>query len=893
MLKVVPVRDIRETQSFFDKEFDFQKSTWIVSDLTSKLFLQKRIFQKQRVVPDESLLRAQEFWLKLSSRHFLNTKFLSQESLLFLTKQYISETSHEWAYKNGVALLCAQYLEILMPILNHENGHELMKEYFQNQVHAYERWGHWYLLCHEIYKKFQTQGMMHPRWAPSALYNEELYKWDRPLYFDLGSQIQPIEAELIYKISQTRDVTVLVPTASWAGNFKQIRDVYENFYTEFESQPFEYSIDNCEFKKFTTQLSEVQASMVKLREWVGDQVSLENIAISSPDMGEYWPVLSCYLKTEGVPSLRGEVAPLKTFPQFQRWISRLFMRSQKINFFDLEIDAFSSDISLGYEDFVSEFKNLYSPEELKRKKELEHFAEESVDPFKKMSVSQFVRWALPYWDGKITDSLRSLLNKLFSDFSQSIEFSLKDWVDLLDQLLGRVDILTEEASSQGIHCLDITSLRDAEVSHIIFLGLSDQGLRRSSPLLIQESDMSYLKTQYGVSLSPPERVDLEFEIFWNLQSSEKKYCLYLPQSNFSAQQLAPSRVWFLGNIQCNKNSKEISTPSNYRLIREQELFELQGDIQSEFIKRDLGGAQRVWFPDRLPESLSASQIESYLKCPFIQGARKLLGLKDLPELDLDIDYQTRGSVLHAAAEILFNKYPSLVVTEKELESVLDQAFSKFLNKLKSPELLESQKKRYFSYLKSFVEFERNLRSSFPKTKTAYIEQDIQVTLDPSLGDLSLSDSGIPFRGRIDRIDIEEDLGVALVLDYKFSNSSHKNYSSWMKEDELQLLLYMRAIEQGALGKEFEVIGATYYGFKEKERGKGFLDKDQMDILYGKSRRRNFGGSAEKQALYSELREKLIKMIGEMKSGIYEPHPKDIKTCDTCKWRTICRAPHLS
>src|SRR5690606_38518098 len=68
--------------------------------------------------------------------------------------------------------------------------------------------------------------------------------------------------------------------------------------------------------------------------------------------------------------------------------------------------------------------------------------------------------------------------------------------------------------------------------------------------------------------------------------------------------------------------------------------------------RDLGHRPQESFGQNLALSLSVSQIENYLKCPFKFAAARLFCLSDLPSLDLDIDHLTRGQLMHALFESL-------------------------------------------------------------------------------------------------------------------------------------------------------------------------------------------------------------------------------------------------
>ena len=56
---------------------------------------------------------------------------------------------------------------------------------------------------------------------------------------------------------------------------------------------------------------------------------------------------------------------------------------------------------------------------------------------------------------------------------------------------------------------------------------------------------------------------------------------------------------------------------------------------------------------------------------------------------------------------------------------------------------------------------------------------------------------------------------------------------------------------------------------------------------------NKGTEENKRQLYDEVRGRILKVIDQMSHGHYEPNPAKLDHCNSCQWRTLCRAPHLN
>src|SRR5690606_34456715 len=93
-------------------------------------------------------------------------------------------------------------------------------------------------------------------------------------------------------------------------------------------------------------------------------------------------------------------------------------------------------------------------------------------------------------------------------------------------------------------------------------------------------------------------------------------------------------------------------------LKDKEVLQLRGRSEQEQknlqlrieIDQGLRASPEIQL-EKMP-SLSPSQLEKYLKCPFSFAAQKVFKLQDHPGLDLDEDPRRKGTFAHALFEAL-------------------------------------------------------------------------------------------------------------------------------------------------------------------------------------------------------------------------------------------------
>jgi RecB family exonuclease len=141
--------------------------------------------------------------------------------------------------------------------------------------------------------------------------------------------------------------------------------------------------------------------------------------------------------------------------------------------------------------------------------------------------------------------------------------------------------------------------------------------------------------------------------------------------------------------------------------------------------------------------------------------------------------------------------------------------------------------------------------------------------------------GVRLRGRIDRVDVSGD-GRAVVYDYKGSRALPS--ARWIKDGNLQLALYMRAVEK-LLG--LPVAGGFYQPLSGEDlRARGVLDGDSGIAIDGVAN--DVLGHTEVRSLLEEAVVKAREAAGEAGRGELQARPETCAFRGGCMYPTICR-----
>ena len=925
MLTLMAIAEPRDQQKMFST-FDPARATWVVSDLKAKLDLNRKLLESREFIPGESVLRASELWRTILGRLRPDLQLISREFTVTLIAQKLASSEHEWARAPGAAQAAFDHLSQFVPVLAHPEGEEMMREWLKTNAPSGARWGRWFDLSLQLWKEFLAEGFIAPSWAAGVLANElSLHDaWSRPLYVDLGPELSAVEADLLVHLSEAIDVMVLKPAPAWAQEYKKTLVAYDVFdkhiktnSVKMENEPLGPGGRGVEFRKYTTMIAEVKDAVARIRSWLdqsGGWLPASEIAVVAPDIELYWPALSSYLAQEGVPCQKDHVRRLHGFPDVARWLAQLRLRTGAFDESDVELALFGADgkspPTIGYERFKTLYTSLYCREDLDRHESVaKKFAIElrAGDEAKR---DDFVAWSLKQLPEESDLSrIESLFKRLFAEVPQTTRLGVTRWLGYLEQLAAKVECRILDGVPDGVACINLTSAEHSPASHVIVLGMTDANLKPPGSTNILYSDIASLADKFGFHLASEDQARLEFETRWLIEDRRRQFVLSVPETDFGGAAQAPSWLWVRGARAAEVGLDEVHLPAATRWdeiqkatldkVNEERRWQpAQRESLERTLKEDLGQARAENFGAGAIALLSPSGIEDYLECPFVFAAKRLFALSDVAELDLEVDPSRRGSLMHKLFELLTEEPVRFELSPEEWSERVEKAKVDSGLELADERLWPPLKARYVDLGKRFLAFEREHRAKFPSTKTVGRETKIEGYLDLETGELSAKPvgegTGFRFQGTIDRVDADGN-GHFAIYDYKSSGAEARQWAAWLRNNDMQLLLYAMAVEKGLSRLEPRpVLAALYYVSRPLGRDNGFKVEgpEQQGLFDFPDKKKNRIKPEEKEKLFLEA-QALSKTAAEgIRAGNFAPEPRDERKCPDCRWSALCRAPHV-
>ena len=319
-------------------------------------------------------------------------------------------------------------------------------------------------------------------------------------------------------------------------------------------------------------------------------------------------------------------------------------------------------------------------------------------------------------------------------------------------------------------------------------------------------------------------------------------------------------------------------------------------------------------------SVSASQLETYFRCPFQHYMRYVLRAKE--EQSASLQSFDVGNILHLVAEN-FYKY-----RDKTKAQIIDMSVNEYFGEDRHSQLLTDKNFALIEKVKKealrFLEKCENI-DALSDYENKYVEfsrfGDNGVKFDANGREIKLY-------GLVDRVDLSKDR--FRIIDYKTGKRQTTHFKDLYYGEKVQLFLYGRAMQTALtklMGKDYRCGGVFYMPVRsEFNKGKAkphfegvytdqsdnilALDKSIVDdndfksdiipISVAKSASRKSGeivlenrqgkrGVSESKM--NELLDYAVKVsqgaVSEIASGNIEPKPL-VKVCESCPYCAVCR-----
>ncbi len=217
--------------------------------------------------------------------------------------------------------------------------------------------------------------------------------------------------------------------------------------------------------------------------------------------------------------------------------------------------------------------------------------------------------------------------------------------------------------------------------------------------------------------------------------------------------------------------------------------------------------------------LSASQIESYYRCPFGYLCKYGLNLKPLePARFSALEY---GNLMHRMLEKLFKKYPKnqiLKVPEDALKNDIFEIIESYAKSVLGEVTAENPRVKYIieKSKNSAIMLIKRLIEEFKQSKFVISDCELEISPKGAVKPLKipLKDGfSIEIEGKIDRVDTMQDdsKNYVRIIDYKTGKKTFE-LGNILGGIDMQMLIYLLTISKNGTGKYKNAVpaGALYF-----------------------------------------------------------------------------------
>ena len=940
MLKFTEVLNTTDKKKLL-QDFNPNQGLWLTSDIKSQFFVTKQLQKNNSFLANDCVKRGTDFWYWLLSLTHSKIHILPRSFLVLIYQQWANYRKRNWEKSRETGYLICEYIETLSHLLQHPMRDSLVREW--NKKNKNVSWSKWYDLASDFWDYLKQNNIVESSWVASCLLDKIPYERIKftEIVFDLGFNIDRIEAELVQQISKKIDTTVLIPSSAIHKINDYTLAIYQLFDQRKISRPIEKKIYNAKsiitLKKFTTPLSEVKDIVSQITSALKRNIPANQITVLAPHIENYWTCLNSYLIREKIPVNKSQIVSLHTFPFIQFWLAKIETHLSIVKYENMEIIYSNQRLCTDFNRLKAHFYNVkkiedwptgtYTMAQLRNKNEL-------------TTAEDFINWAQELFPDiksstAVEQSIKNCLNHFshLTNLEKKVKLTWQSWFNLLEGIVKKEEVKIQEENLQGINCLSFNALGWVESDFIYIAGLSEQNLKTEKHNIISSLEAESITENLGFfikseSLNKQERIISHF-----IHQGHKELVLSFSSTDFLGTPLNPSYFWLEKAMEHKKNIHHFDTPGSTIWDQQQRKYSIKEilshtDIQSSRLKlmeQSIIEDQEYIKPfyQKSVKNLSPSALDDYIKCPFIFAARKVFHLWDGVEKDTDIPAIERGIMVHRLFEIL-QTMPEEEISEKNILQIIETVKSSnklnqkdfsFLNfehtsypvqekqqqeKLDQinvkesgihPVIWEKEKSWLLKKAMIFLKEKQKRKILFNNYKTKHCEKqyhcywDFKVKSQSNRGEIS-------FKGKIDYID--SDGQSYQIIDYKNSLPTGASAPSWEIQQNFQLAFYIQALERGLTDlPPLPVKSALYLSYKSFDY-QGLANKEPAYIeLLGSSKKRSLVSKEQKEIILQNINEKINNLFLNIYNGKFRAQPKTKTLCIKCRWRKICRANHLN
>jgi hypothetical protein len=270
-----------------------------------------------------------------------------------------------------------------------------------------------------------------------------------------------------------------------------------------------------------------------------------------------------------------------------------------------------------------------------------------------------------------------------------------------------------------------------------------------------------------------------------------------------------------------------------------------------------GAAGRIEGPLQVPEPISPTALELFLRCPFKYFSRYLLGLEEEEDIDETLSALDRGRIVHEILQEGFCEWDRDRESPRPIDpESYDEALALFrriaLSKI-PPGHRAVELHRLFGGVGEPGPIPWLLRREMAREapRRRLLEHGFQSPLRFEVGPRGERPWYVRVKGRVDRADVDRD-GLLHVFDYKTGRAPSEDIA-------LQVPLYAMALSQEL---DAPVREAAYLSFRDRK--------------------------AASRADFGKAQELLLFAVDAIVRGRFGPHPHQEHLCGSCGYEGVCR-----
>jgi len=938
-LKIIKIKD-PSTKWDLLSDFSPQEDCFVVSDVKTKIAVEEELLKKYNFLPGLCVLRASELYQEIFLRFNLDWNLVSDFFVKEMFSKFCEKQAVSWIKNLKNPSRFFDFFNAFLPLLFHPEGHSLFKEWVEKKQKHKSNFFHSFLdLSQNFFEVLKSKKIIHESALKALLFNHlpslnHLNFSKNRIFVDLAFSFDLCEKEVFQEISRHKEVIILSPELTLASELinldaKKDSNVYQKIEKELNKDQIisfsNFSKTNKDDKnkiekKFfkienkSTPLEEIRKVISQIHDWRSRGIAYKDIAIFAPNIEDYWWILKTYLKTENIPFKKSIVSQLGSFPDISYFLSAISVHLSYFSFIDLEQFVFYKNCRESFSNFKSHYFCI--PERSMSKKFLKK--NKILSSYKEITGREFIDWSLSFWP-QAGDSSR--LNKVLSILQQYFPMEEKmetsSWLRILEHHLLSQVVENEEEEPAGISCLSFNAFSSVKSSHVIIMGLDEKSLRNFSNSILSESEKESLLTDLDFVFPVQNFEEKECSLLWFLQSFNlKEVCLSCSSYNFNGEAQMQSSLYLLSDSWAGASNKEIKSLPVWDQKRKQnshkqnvfKILDQQGVSKKQIknIQQALQIPQPVFFHIQKPQ-ISSGSLRQYRECPFKYAGEKIFYVKEKEFVQQEISHMSKGSLVH---ELLYNflkMYPDCSASEKQKQNMIEEIIEKELEKnyklvYKQQRLLIAEDLK--KILDIFIQKEKEQILKYPDLKPIELEKNFYVFWNQEKNCFERKKtnhlSQYEMKGRVDRIDRDQNQGTYVLRDYKRSSYNLTNTDTWANEgkEELQLIFYAQFLEKGLIeGLSAGSVQALFYSIYGQDfLSKGFIDEESRLFESMKGTFMTKGRITKKrsklgQAIVNTNRS-VQKIVQGIEKGEFAPRPIKKEICEQCSFQQWCRIDTL-